>query len=98
MGNITWEILCGKQFMGIIMRNIMCEHYLQQKIMGNIMWKTVYGKYYATFYVEVELWEISCGEYYLGQQFTGVFSFSFFPGTAVGIKQHLSVNDKMIRW
>ena len=62
------------------------------------MWKTVYGKYYATFYVEVKLWEISCGEYYLGQQFTGVFSFSFFPGTAVGIKQHLSVNDKMIRW
>ena len=90
--------------MGIIMRNIMCEHYLQQKIMGNVMWKTVYGKYYATFYVEVKLWEISCGEYYLGQQFTGVFSFSFFsgdrswPGELVGIKQHLSVNDKMIKW
>ena len=82
------------------------------------MWKTIYGNYYGKYhvwtlsatknhgkyFVENSLWKISRGEFYLGQQFTGVFSFSFFsgdsswPGELVGIKQHLSVNDKMIRW
>ena len=33
MGNITWEILRGKQFMGNIMRLF--------------MWKLIYGKYHV---------------------------------------------------
>ena len=52
----------------------LCKHLLQRDIANHFSWRpTLSGtKNHGKYYVEITLWEISSGEYYLGQEFTGI--------------------------